>query len=101
MQLQGPAAPGLVAGRLATDPVVRLELDWAAARWLLAPAEVACPTNRAYEAACSGAWDELGVRTGVAVDPVAWTAWLAAWAPCLSEVPTMSCDKLFSRQRGC
>lgn len=69
---------GLVAGRLATDPVVRLDLDWAAAPWLLATAETACAINRAYERVYPGAWAAVGVPPGVADDPGRWTAWLTA-----------------------
>lgn len=69
---------GLVAGHLTTEPVVRLELDWAAAPWLLTTAETACAINQAYERVYPGAWEAVGVPAGTAADPQRWTAWLTA-----------------------
>ena len=66
----------LVAGQLTTEPVVRLELDWAAAPWLLTTAKTACAINQAYERVYPGAWEAIGVPAGTATDPQRWTAWL-------------------------
>ena len=69
---------GLVTGQLTTEPVVRLELDWAAAPWLLTTAETACAINQAYERVYPGAWESVGVPAGTAADAQRWTAWLTS-----------------------
>jgi hypothetical protein len=58
--------------------VVRLDLDWAAAPWLLATAGTACAINQAYERVYPGAWNALGVPPGVAGNPDRWAGWLTA-----------------------
>jgi hypothetical protein len=73
---RGLLGRGLVTGQLTTEPVVRLELDWAAASWLLTTAKTACAINQAYERVYPGAWEAIGVPAGTATDPQRWTAWL-------------------------
>jgi hypothetical protein len=78
---RGLLARGLVRGELIprySDWVVEFRIEYAAAPWLLLPADRATAYNQRYELLYPGALADAGIPDSALGSPEAWRSWLTA-----------------------